>query len=228
MALFEGLTTRGMKAPLAQLLAAAAAGFQPLSAILTAISNLATTGLIARTGSGTVATRTITGTANEIAVANGDGVSGNPTLSLPSTVDFSGKTTVFTTGSFSPTITFATPGDLSVTYSIQSGVYQRVGNTVRVNIRILTSAFTYTTATGGFLVSGLPFTAAAGVGQPLACAMAQYTFAGFVVTIGEVLAGTSTLQFVAGGSGVGLGSLNETHVLSGSTMNIYLGGQYNV
>ena len=41
-------------------------------------------GILARTGAGTYASRTITGTANQITVANGDGVSGNPTLSLPS------------------------------------------------------------------------------------------------------------------------------------------------
>ena len=36
--------------------------------------------------------RTITGTANEITVTNGDGVSANPTISIPSTVSFNGKT----------------------------------------------------------------------------------------------------------------------------------------
>ena len=36
--------------------------------------------------------RTITGTANEITVTNGNGVSANPTISIPSTVSFNGKT----------------------------------------------------------------------------------------------------------------------------------------
>lgn len=49
---------------------------------LSAISSLATTGLIARTGTGTAATRTITGTTDQVTVTNGDGVSGNPTLSI--------------------------------------------------------------------------------------------------------------------------------------------------
>lgn len=48
--------------------------------------------MLARTGAGTAAARTITGTSNEISVANGDGVSGNPTLSLPATIDLGGKT----------------------------------------------------------------------------------------------------------------------------------------
>lgn len=47
------------------------------------IADLATSGIVARTGSGTFAGRTNTGTASEITVTNGDGVSGNPTFSLP-------------------------------------------------------------------------------------------------------------------------------------------------
>ena len=39
-------------------------------------------GLMARTAAGTYASRTITGTASQITVNNGDGVSGNPTISL--------------------------------------------------------------------------------------------------------------------------------------------------
>ena len=56
--------------------------FQPLDADLTAYAALVTAGLVARTGAGTVATRTLTGPAAGISVANGDGVAGNPTLSL--------------------------------------------------------------------------------------------------------------------------------------------------
>lgn len=43
-------------------------------------------GVMIRTGSGAYTSRTITGTANQISVSNGDGVSGNPTLSLHSDV----------------------------------------------------------------------------------------------------------------------------------------------
>lgn len=48
---------------------------------LAAIAALANSGIIVRTGSGTVAARTITGD-TEVSVSNGDGVSGNPTLSI--------------------------------------------------------------------------------------------------------------------------------------------------
>lgn len=53
-----------------------------LDADLIAIGNLATNGLITRTGAGTAATRTITAGTGGISVTNGDGVSGNPTVSL--------------------------------------------------------------------------------------------------------------------------------------------------
>jgi predicted heme/steroid binding protein len=50
-----------------------------------ALHNLSTNGIISRTGSGTVAARTITA-GTGITVSNGDGVSGNPTITLNATL----------------------------------------------------------------------------------------------------------------------------------------------
>jgi hypothetical protein len=72
---------------------------QPLDSDLTALAGNSTNGFWARTGAGTGAARTITGTANEICVTNGDGVSGAPTLALCSALTFTGKT--ITGGTFS-------------------------------------------------------------------------------------------------------------------------------
>lgn len=52
---------------------------------LLGLENISTTGLAARTAANTWTTRTITGTASNISVTNGDGVSGNPTLNLITT-----------------------------------------------------------------------------------------------------------------------------------------------
>jgi hypothetical protein len=68
-------------------LQAALDGKQPIDPDLSAIAGLSTTGLIARTGAGTVASRTIEGTANRITVSNGDGASANPSITLPGAVD---------------------------------------------------------------------------------------------------------------------------------------------
>lgn len=56
---------------------------QPLDATLTALAAYNTNGLITQTSADIFTGRTITGTANQISVSNGDGVSGNPTLSTP-------------------------------------------------------------------------------------------------------------------------------------------------
>lgn len=62
------------------------AGSQPIDTTLTAFAAYNTAGLITQTAADTFTGRTITGTANQVTVTNGDGVSGNPTLSLPSAV----------------------------------------------------------------------------------------------------------------------------------------------
>ncbi len=58
-----------------------ATAYQPLATILTAIAALGTNGLIARTGSGTIAARTFTAGAG-LTGTNLDGVSGNPDLAV--------------------------------------------------------------------------------------------------------------------------------------------------
>lgn len=64
---------------------------QAFDSDLAALAANSTNGLWVRTGAGTGSARTITGTANEITATNGDGVSGNPTLSLPASMTFAGK-----------------------------------------------------------------------------------------------------------------------------------------
>lgn len=76
---------------------------QAFDADLTSIAANTTGGFLTRTAANTYLARAITGTAAEITVANGDGVSGAPTLSLPSALTFTGKTV--TGGTFnSPTL----------------------------------------------------------------------------------------------------------------------------
>lgn len=56
--------------------------FQSVNANLTGLSGLASTGFITQTAPGSFTERTITGTDSNIAVTNGNGVSGNPTINL--------------------------------------------------------------------------------------------------------------------------------------------------
>ena len=64
----------------------------------------------------------------------------------------------FSQGTWTPTLTFSTPGDINVVYSTRNGQYLRLGSLVIVNWSILTSTFTFSTASGNVAVSGLPFT----------------------------------------------------------------------
>lgn len=70
-------------------------GKQPLNADLTALSGVATTGILVRTGAGTVATRAVAGGAG-ISITNGTGVSGNPTIAVSglTTTEFAAATLV--------------------------------------------------------------------------------------------------------------------------------------
>ena len=85
---------------------------------------------------------TLTGTANQIAITNPQGIAGNPVFSLLSP-----------TGTWIPTIVGQSSAG-TTTYSVQSGTYVRVGNIVTASFIITGSAIT---GTGNVLIGGLPF-----------------------------------------------------------------------
>jgi hypothetical protein len=75
---------------------------------LQALANNTGTGIWTVTGAGTGSVRTIIGTANEITLTSGSGVAGNPTVSLPAALTFTGKT--ITGGTFAaPSLTGVAP-----------------------------------------------------------------------------------------------------------------------
>ena len=108
-------------------------------------------GIQSLTTSGVYNGRTITGTANQISVSNGDGTAGNPTLSLTSTIQISGISfdsgtntlSNYSTGTFTPVITGGTSNP-TVSYSLQIGRYTRIGNRV-----VVSSTVTCSSASGG-------------------------------------------------------------------------------
>lgn len=69
-------------------------GKQPLDADLTALAGLSTTGIVARVGVSNFIVRTIVGGAN-VSVTNGDGVAGNPTISVTGGASGGGSDAIF-------------------------------------------------------------------------------------------------------------------------------------
>lgn len=104
-----------------------------------ALASTGTTGVYVITGSGTSTTRTIVGTANEIDVANGSGVSGNPTISLPTTIILTGK--AITGGTFgSPTLNFPTINGANVRNATNVMLYGCTGNGIANDTSCVASA----------------------------------------------------------------------------------------
>lgn len=114
-----------------------------LGSELQGLSSLATNGILARTAAGTYAARTITGTAGNISVTNGDGVAGAPTINL---------------------VTAGTSVS-NLFQKITTDTYGRVTATSNVAASDITTALTYTpiNKAGDTGIGGLTFNSAANI-----------------------------------------------------------------
>lgn len=151
---------------------------QPYDSGLAALAAFNTNGFIVQTANDTYAGRTITGTANEVTVTNGSGVSGNPVISLPSALTFTGKTV--TGGTFdigTLTVSGTTTGTGLATFldglvvrngtvNTQSIIVNFAYDTDQIAWRIgleannSLSLFSYNVSTGAFIANPLNLTQA--------------------------------------------------------------------
>lgn len=120
--------------------------------------------------------------------------------------------------SWTPVITFATPGDLNVAYTTQTGYYSKVGNMVTVSFNIVTSTFTHSTASGSFRITGLPYTSNAGVNSAGALQYTGITDASRPHMTAMLADGDNYITVVGSGSGVSVDTIDASQMTSGGTV----------
>jgi len=103
-------------------------------------------------------------------------------------------------GSWTPVITFTTPGNQSIAYSVQIGNYIKEGNKVTLQCSITTSTFTHSTA------------------FPAAVEWSGITKSGYTSVIARAVSGSTTVQFIGSGSGQPAAALDTTWLPTGGTV----------
>lgn len=188
---------------------------------------------------------TINQIGNSLAGASGTGSfvgSNSPSLITPN-LDIASATSINFGGSplanyipptpFTPTFSFATPGDLSVVYTDQTGFYSRIGNVVFFNMSVLCTP-TWTTGSGGLRLNGLPINIApiASSGSQFCklvlATVATYT-AGRTLLVAQLAGNQATsAQFIGWGNASTNTVINATGIISGQSLSAYASGRYFV
>lgn len=136
-------------------------------------------------------------------------------------------------GTFTPTLTFATPGTLAVTYGgIQRGWYQRIGDLVFATVNLNTATIAKGSATGNLRLAfaDLPFTPSAnsmGTGTIRAKNALLVPPDGARIISLHVVPGQKYLEFAYMGSAGGVNYLTNSHVTDGA-MVLQLAFQFEV
>lgn len=130
-------------------------------------------------------------------------------------------------GTWTPGVTFATPGNLSVAYSSQTGRYVKIGQMVYFTCLLQTSTFTHTTASSFFQITGFPFTSGTqfvGAGTLL---MSGWTKANYT-SLGFETSNSTFMYALASGSGQALAELTTADLPTGGIVRVYGAGFYRV
>lgn len=135
-------------------------------------------------------------------------------------------------GAFTPTFDFATTGDLSNSYSDQSGYYWRVGALLHFSVRLSVTP-THTTSSGEAQVGGLPYTSKSG-SEPRS--IIQTLVGGTGITLpgsrtevqGVVNGSTDYVRLTAAGSGAALQALTASDIGTGVALEVRASGFYPI
>ncbi len=138
--------------------------------------------------------------------------------------------TAYVEGTWTPTVTFVTPGDLNVAYTTRYGDYTKKGREVTVNGNILTSTFTFTTASGNFQITGLPFTSAntSGLVATGSLVFQGFTITGYTQCTPRIDANTSAIIFIISSSALTASSVTQGNAPTGGTLLLQFTITYHV
>lgn len=130
---------------------------------------------------------------------------------------------LFTERTWTPTLTFATPGDLAVVYTAgnREGRIFQFAQLRLALFQIVTSTFTHSTATGNLQITGLPDAASLApiiyygyLGQWQGITKANYT------QVGPQLGTATVINFIASGSGQAVSAVAVADVPSGGNVRL--------
>lgn len=124
--------------------------------------------------------------------------------------------------SWTPVLTFATPGNLSVTYGTQVGRVTALDDVVIAHFAITTTGFTHTTASGDAEITGLSLISlnVTGLVSNGAMGWAGITKAGYTDVVARVPPNSSSIKMLASGSGVASSFVSAADMPTGGTVTI--------
>lgn len=134
-------------------------------------------------------------------------------------------------GLFTPVFTFATPGDLSVSYALQAGFYTRIGNRVFFDYNI-TFTPTFTTASGQGIFQGLQIPALVASGGIYSAAIGQISnlnpASGDLQITARILSGATSLLLFRTLDSAPAVLVTAAHITSGVAITLCISGNYPI
>jgi hypothetical protein len=124
--------------------------------------------------------------------------------------------------SWIPSITFATPGDLAISYTAQAGFALVQGRLVILTFRCITSSFTFSTASGQLNIKGVPIPAANILNQYFEgnIYFGGITKSNYTQITLRISPGNVTMELVASGSGQNATAITAADTPTGGLLNL--------
>jgi hypothetical protein len=123
-------------------------------------------------------------------------------------------------GTWTPTL-FMT--GVTVVYSTQQGTYRKIGNAVFVQFQVISSSFTFTSASGDLLIGSLPFVAGGGNAQRFGAGVLDFsgiTMPNYTQIGVRTENGFDFLALNRSGSGQSNQSVTSSNVTSGTNVRV--------